>query len=83
MARPCSRRYREACAAVAARPRPDLSAALSALLRAVDTARSTELADWPPAVHGAFVAEIEHLRRVIELLPSLDEYLARMILPTT
>jgi hypothetical protein len=34
-------------------------------------------------VHGAFVAEIEHLRRVIELLPSLDEYLARMILPTT
>ena len=44
--------------------------------------RSTELADWP-AVHGAFVAEIEHLRRVIELLPSLDEYLARMILPTT
>jgi hypothetical protein len=29
------------------------------------------------------VAEIEHLRRVIELLPSLDEYLARMIHPTT
>ena len=49
----------------------------------MDTARSTELADWPPTVHGAFVAEIEHLRRVIELLPSLDEYLARMILPTT
>ena len=49
----------------------------------MDTARSTELADWPPAVHGAFVAEIEHLRRVTELLPSLDEYLARMILPTT
>ena len=68
---------------MAARPRPDLSAALSALLRAMDTARSTELADWPPAVHGAFVAEIEHLRRAIELLPSLDEYLARMILPTT
>jgi hypothetical protein len=86
MARPGSRRYREACAAAAAvavRPRPDRSAALSALLRAVDAARSTELADWPPAAHGAFVAEIEHLRRVIELLPSLDEYLARMILPTT
>jgi uncharacterized membrane protein YccC len=86
MARPGSRRYREACAAaaaVAARPRPDPSAALSALLRAVDAARSSELADWPPAAHGAFVAEIEHLRRVIELLPSLDEYLARMILPTT
>jgi uncharacterized membrane protein YccC len=86
MARPGSRRYREACAAAAAvagRPRPDLSAALSALLRAVDAARSTELADWPPAAHGVFVAEIEHLRRVIELLPSLDEYLGRMILPRT
>jgi uncharacterized membrane protein YccC len=84
MARPGSRGYREACAAaaaVAARPRPDPSGALTALLRAVNASRSTELADWPPAAHGAFVAEIEHLRRVIELLPSLDEFLGQMVLP--
>src|SRR5262249_16564935 len=71
--RPGSRDYRQAYAAataVAAQPRPDLSSALTLLLRAVDSARSTELAEWPAAAHGAFVAEIEYLRRVVELLPS-------------
>jgi hypothetical protein len=84
MARPGSRGYRQAyaaAAAVAARPRPDLSGALSTLRRAVDAARSTELADWPPAAHGALVAEIEHLRRVVELLPLFDESLRQTILP--
>jgi uncharacterized membrane protein YccC len=84
MARQGSRGYRKTCAAaavVAAQPRPDLSAALSTLLRAVDLARSTELAEWPPAAHEALVAEIEHFRRVVELLPSLDEYLRQVILP--
>src|SRR5262245_51027507 len=82
--RPGSRDYRQAyaaAAAVAAQPRPDLSSALSMLLRAVDSARSTELAEWPAAAQGAFVAEIEHLRRVVELLPSFDENLRQMILP--
>jgi hypothetical protein len=51
------------------------------LRRAVEASRSTELADWPPAAHGAFLAEIEHLRRIVELLPSLDQYLTQMILP--
>jgi len=84
MARPSSRGYREACAAaaaVAAPPRPDLSAALSALERTIDAARATELAEWPPATRGAVVAEIEHLRRVVELLPSFDNYLQQTILP--
>jgi len=84
MARPGSRGYRQAyaaAAAVAAQPRPDLTGPLNALQRAVDAARAAELADWPPAVHGAFVAEIEHLRRIVELLPSLDEHLRQMILP--
>jgi len=84
MSRPGSRGYRDACAAaaaVAARPRPDLSAALGALLRTVEASRSTALADWPPAAHGSFVAEIEHLRRVVELLPLLGESLEQMIVP--
>jgi hypothetical protein len=34
-----------------------------------------------PAAGGALVAEVEHLRRIGELLPSLDEYLERMTLP--
>jgi hypothetical protein len=84
MARPGSRGYRDAygaAAAVAAQPRPDLSGALATLLRAMESARSTELAEWPPDAHGALVAEIEHLRRVIELLLSFDENLRQMILP--
>jgi len=84
MARPCSRGYRAAraaAAAMAAQPHPDLSGALSTLGRAVDAARSTELAEWPPAAPGAFVAAIEHLRRVVDLLPSLEESLRQVILP--
>jgi uncharacterized membrane protein YccC len=82
MARLGSRRYREAHAAaatVAARPRPELPRALGALLLAADAARYTELAEWPPAARPALVAEIEHLRRVVELLPSLDESLRELI----
>jgi fusaric acid resistance family protein len=84
MARPGSRGYREAwaaTAAVAAQLRPDPSAALSALERTIDAARATELAEWPPATRGALVAEIEHLQRIVELLPSFDDYLERTILP--
>jgi hypothetical protein len=84
MARPGSRGFREAyapAAAVAAPPRPDVAGALSTLGRAIGDARATELADWPPAARGALVAEIEHLRRVVELLPLLDQYLRQMMLP--
>ena len=65
-----------------ARPRPDLPGALSALQRAADASRFTELARWPPAARGAFVAQIEHWRHIVELLPSLDASLERMVLPT-
>jgi hypothetical protein len=84
MARPGSRGYREACAAaaaVAAQPRPDLSDTLSALERTIDAARAAELAEWPPATRGALVTEIEHLRRVVELLPLFGDYLEQTILP--
>jgi hypothetical protein len=66
---------------VAAHPRPDLSGPLSAVERAIDAARSTELAEWPPAARGALVAGIEHLRRIVELLPSFEDALRRTILP--
>jgi len=84
MARPRSRGYRQAYAvasAVASEPRPDLSGALSALERTIDAARATELDEWPPTARGALVAELEHLRRIVELLPSFDDYLEQMILP--
>ena len=84
MARPGSRGYREACAAaaaVAAQPRPDLSDALGTLERTIDAARATELAEWPPATRGALVAELEHLRRVVELLPLFGDDLEQTILP--
>jgi Fusaric acid resistance protein family len=84
MARPGSPRYREACAAaaaVASRPRPDLYGPLITLQRAADASRFTELAQWPPAAHGALVAEIEHAGRVVELLPWFEEHLRQMILP--
>ena len=82
MARPGSRGDRQTCAAAAApRPRPDLAGPLSTLERAVEAARAIELTGWPQAAPGAFVAEVEHLRRVVELLPSLDASLTQMILP--
>jgi hypothetical protein len=84
MARPGSRGYRRAytaASAVAGQPRPNLSDPLSALERTIDAARSTELAEWPPAAHGTLVAEIEHLQRIAELLPSFGVSLGRTILP--
>jgi uncharacterized membrane protein YccC len=84
MARPGSHGYRRAYAAASAlagEPRPNLSGPLSALERTIDAARSTELAEWPPAAHGALVAEIEHLQRIVELLPSFEDALGRTILP--
>ena len=83
-ARPGSRGDREAYAAAAARaaqPRPDLSGARRALERSIDAGRPTDLAAWPPAARGALVAEVEHVQRVGELLPSFDDYLGRIVLP--
>jgi uncharacterized membrane protein YccC len=83
-ARPGSRGDREAyaaAAAMAAQPRPDLSGARRALERSIDAGRRTDLVAWPPAAREALVAEVEHVQRVGELLPSFDDYLRRMVLP--
>src|SRR5215470_4105499 len=56
--------------------------ALTVAVRYVFAAAGLEpLAEWPPATRGALVAEIEHLRRVVELLPLFGDYLERTILP--
>ena len=68
-------------AAMAAQPRPDLSGARRALERSIDAGRRTDLAAWPSAARGALVAEVEHVQRVGELLPSFDDYLRQMVLP--
>lgn len=83
-ARPGSRRYDDAClaaAGVAECPRPALSQPLNTLLDRVDRARFIELANWPPTATGALFAELDHLRRIVELLPSLDAQLVRMCMP--
>lgn len=84
MARPGSRTYRaggKAAALVAAGPRPDLAGALHAFVDRLDSARFAELGEWPPAATGALFAELEHLRRIVDLLPALDAQLVRMCVP--
>jgi len=59
-----------------------LGVALTVAVRYVFAAAGLEpLAEWPPATRGAVVAEIEHLRRIVELLPLFDDYLRQAILP--
>jgi len=56
--------------------------ALTVAVRYVFAAAGLEpLAEWSPATRGAVVAEIEHLRRIVELLPLFDDYLRQAILP--
>ena len=81
MARPGSRGHRHACAAasgLAACARPDLGAALQMLMRCLDDARFDALADWPPAATGSLFGEVEHWRRIIDLLPALDAQLVHL-----
>jgi uncharacterized membrane protein YccC len=84
MARPGSHAYHRAClaaAGIATCPRPHLQRSLQTLLERADHARTAELAEWPPAATGALFAEVDHLRRIVELLPALDAQLVRMCLP--
>jgi hypothetical protein len=54
---------------------------LLGMLRDLGDRDSTELAEWPPAARGAFVAEIEPLQRIVELLLSFENALRRTIPP--
>jgi hypothetical protein len=78
---PAHRAARAAAAAVAARPRPDLQPLLRALEDEVAVARRDLLTTWPTGQASPFLAEIGHLRRLVELVPTLGSSLERMSLP--
>ena len=78
-----SARHRAACDAArvaAAAPRPDLAAPLAAFVAAADAQRHAA-APWPREALESLMAEVDHLRRVTELLPQLERELERAILP--
>lgn len=82
--RPGSRSNRAALAAasaVAARPRPDIVEPLRNLESAVADARRDALLSWPVSAASALLAEVDHLRRLVELMPALDQALLHMSLP--
>jgi len=84
MARPGTRAHHEARRAAAehaARQRPDLAGSFAELVALVGEARRAELLAWPIDAAGALLAEVEHFRRIVELLPRLDAALEKMILP--
>lgn len=84
MADPDTGPHREACRAaraLAARPRTELEPLLAALVDAAAEARFAELLQWPPEASGAFLAEVDHLRRMTQLLTRLDAAVERMLLP--
>jgi uncharacterized membrane protein YccC len=78
---PAHRAARAAAAAVAARPRQDLQPLLHTLDDEVAVARGSALATWPTGAASAFLAEVGHLRRLVELVPALGASLERMSLP--
>jgi transposase len=83
-AAPGTRAHDVACAAArvsAVRERPDVQGPLDALLAEVARARRSELMDWTTEQSGALLAEVDHLRRMAQLVPRLDAALERMILP--
>jgi uncharacterized membrane protein YccC len=84
LASPGTRRYRAACAAAvaaAAAPRPDLARAFGALVDAIDRVRPTALADWPAAATGSLFSQIEHIRRIVDLLPALESRAVTVCVP--
>jgi hypothetical protein len=81
MARPGSQAYRRACrsaADVAVCPRPELDTRLRTLVEQLDAVRFRELADWPANATGALFAELQHMQRIVDLLPALDAQLVAM-----
>jgi uncharacterized membrane protein YccC len=81
---PGSARHDAACAAArraGTRARTDLDAPLADALAYLARARNDELAGWPPEALAALFAELEHFRRLAELLPRLDAALEAMLLP--
>lgn len=84
MAVPGTRAHDAACAAArghCTRERADLQKPLEILLGEVESARHGELLGWTTEQSGALLAEVDHLRRMVQLVPRLDAALERMVLP--
>ena len=84
MAVPGTRAHDRACAAARAhcvRERPDLQEPIDALVSEMARARRDELLGWTTEQSGTLLAEIDHLRRMVQLVPRLDAALERMVLP--
>ena len=80
-AQPGSIGFHQACAAAvvaAARPRPDLTAALRRLGDVLDRERTMAMIDWPPAATGVIFAEVQHFHRIVDLLPALEQQVITM-----
>jgi len=84
MAAPDTAAHQAACAAARActgRQRPDLAGPVARLAARVERARWDDVAAWPLEAASSLLAEVEHLRRMSELLPRLDDALQQMVLP--
>jgi len=82
--RPRSRSHRAACAAasaVAAHPRPDLVTPVRDLESAIADARRQAFRSWPVGAASELLAEIGHLRLLVDLMRALDKALQDMSLP--
>ncbi|HEY8515613.1 MAG TPA: FUSC family protein [Candidatus Binatia bacterium] len=83
---PGTRAFDAACARAREldrRMRPDVERALADAVAYLDAARTRELADWSAEALAQLFAEVEHFRRIIELLPRLDTALAELLVPET
>jgi hypothetical protein len=78
---PAHRAARAAAAAVATRPREDLQPLLQALDDEIAVVRRDIIITWPTGAAGGLLAEVGHLRRLVELTPALGASLVRMSLP--
>jgi uncharacterized membrane protein YccC len=74
---------RRRAAALAARTPPDLDAPVHAMTERLEAVRLTELTDWPVPSTTSLFAEVDHLRRVGQLMPQLERVLVAACLPRT
>jgi hypothetical protein len=82
--RPGKPGHERACARAAlalGAARPDVSARVRRLVARIEETHFGELAQAPPRATGELLGAIEHYRRIGELLPRLDDELARALLP--
>jgi uncharacterized membrane protein YccC len=80
---PAHHAARAAARACTGKQRADLAEPVARLAARVQRARFDDVATWPLEAASTLLAEVEHLRRMSELLPRLDDALEQMLLPGT